>query len=431
MDIPTPPKGMGREEAYRFRLTYYHQLFTEAIEKYKKKHHGRLPLSYPVLADISGISLRTVFTWVKRINESRLLPRIEVANYGYRLTWYANLFKKFIEFYQATHNDIPPTQKEIANVLGITQSAVSQRMKRIRESGLLVSIRTRGYLPSKKKKYVSDEEIIRAYSDFGRKVRYRKVPTQIQLGDKLKVHHTTLSLRLKELPIRTRGMSPKKKRRYIDDKKFLGAFNKYRERHGGSLPSQSDLAKRLKVDQLVISYRLLKINIKNLAEGKPFLRTRGFKKLIPRKPKRFTRSTPPSLFFENLEDAVGGVCSRIERILRDEKEIKNLAQFPRVKSVRLVTSFLLASKKALERYIRERAFFITPGRISGPKEEVMAYCEGNNFYIYQEIIDPRSKSYKEPQFLAIVLFETLVTSLFVKSSRPSDFTKEIQGALFR
>ncbi|MCX5666196.1 MAG: methyltransferase domain-containing protein, partial [Candidatus Omnitrophica bacterium] len=338
--------------------------------------------------------------------------------------WYERL-GGVIQKYVNDHKGQRPSQIEVAQILGVQQGTVSKYANRIRMSGLkdidLDRIRMRGPIPKKRKTYVSDEEFVRVRSDFIEK--NGRLPSVRELEGLLNITKNPVSRRLKKLGLLP-FYSPRKGKNILE-KDIIAAFEEYKIRHGGIAPEQADLVRMFGCSTVNICEKLLRINIGNLSNAKPFLLTRNSRRFAPKEADGASRIDPAAASFENIKDAADHIINRVDIVLKDESELERLAGFRYTNSVRLVRDSLEAVRNALIRFVKEGNIYSITNTISERVTFKFGYCSGDRLYIYEGLIDPKSPEYRQEDILACILLQILLKSLFTNDR----FIDQIQDSL--
>ncbi len=340
------------------------------------------------------------------------------------MEWYQRI-KKAVADHIKQHDGQRPTQGEVAGILGVTQGHVSKYLIKIRlshsDSFDPEAIRMRGPIPKKRKTYVSDEKFIRVRSDFIEK--NGRLPSGRELEGLLNITKKPVSTRLKKLGLLP-FHSPRKGKNIIE-KEIIAAFEEYKKRHNGIAPEQADLVRMLGCSTVSLCEKLLRINIGNLSNAKPFLLTRSSRRFAPKEADGASRIDPAAASFESIKDAADHIISRVDIVLKDESELERLAGFRYTNSVRLVRDSLEAARNALIRFVKEGNIYSIPSTISERVTFKFGYCSGDRLYIYEGLIDPKSPEYRQEDVLASILLQILLKSLFTNDR----FIDEIQDSL--
>ena len=363
-NIPVPPKGIGRENAYNFRLEFYYWLLRNTVERYKNTHDGELP-----------------------------------------------------------------TQTELAGILKVTQASISRWVININKSGFFTPIKLRRPL-QKKKVYVSDDEIIAAYSNFVNEEH--RLPVLLELSDILGIEDGALGRRLKALKLKTAGMKGRRgqPRVSITDEQIINAFYEYKKAHNGESPNADYLIERLGVgNHATIVQRLIKINLRYMAKGKPLLRTRKNSKFF-RPPKGSVPMQDDSVSLKELHAAAAQASSFITKLLSNPARDDKLARFAALhdrSSVMSIKTSLRDLWSALNIYARTGEFYKTtrPMRISSRRKEDV-FCDGSRFYVNVQILNRKSGRYADTQDLSKMLFRSLLRAV----PFPKAFADDMQELVF-
>ncbi len=281
-------------------LLHYARLFEKAIKNYQESNNGRLPTQQELVEILS----------IERTKISRMIPAINRADLGIIIRTFRSGQKKATsvsdqeirETYNGFLNEssVLPTQKELADSLGIALSVLSRRIRRLNRDKSLPPVITKG------------------------------------MG---------------------RADNRKRKRDNFCFSRLVDTVQEYRRGHQKQLPNQDELAGILGVSQHAVSYQLKKVNIERLSQGRIFIRTRGSREFTKLQESKKVGSSAAA--FSELRGAVRILFGWLNSVLKDRDLLKDL-NGGHLSSVVLIRDFFIACKKALKIFLQREAFFVFP-----------------------------------------------------------------------